>query len=96
MCSDGFYHLHSEATIREALHGAKGRGELRRALAELAQAGRQGGETDNMTAVALRWDAAAPMSPATQPLGLEPERTPVFDIQAKVCQIHIPHTAFES
>lgn len=56
LCSDGFYHNINKKMIHEALSVPAGRIQLQQSILELGTHARNQGETDNMTAVSLRWD----------------------------------------
>lgn len=63
LCSDGFYHELSLCTIHEGIISARNRSQLQQQLEQLAASCRDKGETDNLTAVLLRWDSREDLVP---------------------------------
>lgn len=69
LCSDGFYHTVRPEELHAALAGPGTRADLQQQIWALADRARSLGETDNITAVALRWDGAPAARRATLSLG---------------------------
>lgn len=63
LCSDGFYHALSPQMIHRSILAAQDRAQLQQQLEQLAAYCRMNGETDNLTAVLLRWDQREDLTP---------------------------------
>lgn len=90
LCSDGFYHTVAPEEAHQILSHAGTRAEMNQYVRQLAVRARRMGETDNMTAVILRWDNAPSRRESTVPLAV-PEMLPQadeMDFLAKVISIH--------
>lgn len=63
LCSDGFYHKVPPELMHRAVADAQDRSQLQQMLGALAEHCRTQGETDNLTAVILRWNDTADLPP---------------------------------
>lgn len=87
LCSDGFYHTAAQEELHRILVQAGDRAALQQQVFRLADRARRWGETDNMTAVILRWDEAPSCRQSTLSLSV-PEAAHEMDCVAKVVSIH--------
>lgn len=88
LCSDGFYHTLRPEDLRLALTPARARSGWQQTVTALAQAGRRSGETDNITAVGLRWDDQPSPRQSTLPLWGAGGAPRTLDFRAKVICTH--------
>lgn len=84
ICSDGFYHALSIPALHDILNADGGRNGLQQAILSHAAFARTCGETDNMTAVALRWDGFSVSTESTKPLMLDTDSSSSADILVKI------------
>lgn len=83
LCSDGFYHTVCPEELHKVMTVRSGKKEFQCMLLDLASRGRSLGESDNMTCVAVRWNAAPMESAATACMDGSP-RQGITDNIAKI------------
>lgn len=66
LCSDGLCHHLTENQIHQLLTGTQTRDQLQQLLQSAVDFCRSGGETDNITALALKWDGQGNLRSSTE------------------------------
>ena len=66
LCSDGLCHHLTENQIHQLLTGTQTRDQLQQLLQSAVDFCRSGGETDNITALALKWDGQGSLRSSTE------------------------------